>query len=276
MSASDQLVSERFPRSSQYNPDWLITHASGGANSLWLLEWLAGALQLNAGMRVLDLACGRACTSIFLRREFGVQVWATDLWFNPSENLQRIRDAGVEEGVFPLHVDARSLPFAAEFFDAIVCVDAFSYFGTDDLYLNYLAHFLKAGGQLAIAGSGLVQEVTESPPEHLRELWGQDFWSLHSAAWFRRHWERTGLLDIEVADSMADGWRFWLEWQRAVAPGNLPEIQMVETDGGKYLGYLRVVGHRRESVKFEEYCWPDTLRVSPVQYSKKPLLRGQQ
>jgi cyclopropane fatty-acyl-phospholipid synthase-like methyltransferase len=82
--------------------------ASGGANSLWLAEWLADALKLQPGMRVLDLGCGRACSSIFLRREFGVQVWAADLWFSVSENMQRIRDAGVEDGVFPLHADARS------------------------------------------------------------------------------------------------------------------------------------------------------------------------
>ena len=105
-----------------------MTNASGGANALWLTEWLATALDLKPGMRVLDLGCGRAASSIFLRREFDVQVWATDLWFSASENMQRIRDAGVEDGVFPLHADARSLPFAAEFFDAIVCVDAFSYF----------------------------------------------------------------------------------------------------------------------------------------------------
>jgi cyclopropane fatty-acyl-phospholipid synthase-like methyltransferase len=37
-------------------------------------------------MRVLDLGCGRAMSSIFLRRQFGVQVWATDLWFSASEN----------------------------------------------------------------------------------------------------------------------------------------------------------------------------------------------
>ena len=55
-------------------------------------------------------------------REFGVQVWATDLWFNVSENIQRIRDAGVEDGVFPIHADARSLPFAREFFDAVVSI----------------------------------------------------------------------------------------------------------------------------------------------------------
>ena len=99
---------------------------SGGANSLWLTEWLTGALDLRPGMRVLDLGCGRAASSIFLRREFGVQVWATDLWFSASENIQRIRDAGVEDGVFPIHADARSLPFAADFFDAIVCIDSFS------------------------------------------------------------------------------------------------------------------------------------------------------
>jgi Methyltransferase domain len=65
-------------------------------------------------MRVLDLGCGRAASSIFLHREFGVQVWATDLWFNASENLRRIRDAGIVDGVFPIHTDARSLPFGSE------------------------------------------------------------------------------------------------------------------------------------------------------------------
>jgi cyclopropane fatty-acyl-phospholipid synthase-like methyltransferase len=100
-----------------------LASVSGGANSLWLTEWLTEALQLRRGMRVLDLGCGRAASSIFLHREFGVQVWATDLWISASENLQRIRDAGVEDGVFPIHADARSLPFAAEFFDAIVLID---------------------------------------------------------------------------------------------------------------------------------------------------------
>ena len=58
-----------------------------------------------------------------------MQVWATDLWISVSERFQRVRDAGVEDGVFPIHADARSLPFAAEFFDAIVCIDAFPYYG---------------------------------------------------------------------------------------------------------------------------------------------------
>jgi cyclopropane fatty-acyl-phospholipid synthase-like methyltransferase len=268
-----RLFSERFPRSSQYHPEWVLANASGGANSLWITEWLTTTLDLQPGMRVLDLGCGRASSSIFLRREFGVQVWATDLWISASENIQRIRDAGVDDGVFPIHADARSLPFASNFFDAIVCIDAFYYFGTDDLYLNYLAHFVKPGGPIGIAGVGLIREFESTVPDHLREFWTQDLWSVHSAAWWRRHWERTGIVEIAVADTMPDGIQFWLEWQRAVAPDNVTEIQTLENDRGQYLGYVRVVGRRREEAKLEEYCWPDTIRSFPAQYTKKPLLR---
>ena len=80
------MVSERFPRSWRYNREWIIASNSSAANALWLTEWLTEALELRPGMRVLDLGCGRASSSIFLRREFDVQVWATDLWFSASEN----------------------------------------------------------------------------------------------------------------------------------------------------------------------------------------------
>ena len=277
MASDERLLSERFPRSSQYHPEWVIANASSGANSLWLTEWLTTALDLQPGMRVLDLGSGRASSSIFLHREFGVQVWATDLWFSASENSQRIRDAGVEDGVFPLHADAHSLPFAGDFFDAIVCIDSFPYFGTDALYLNYLAHFVKPGGPIGVASAGVMQEIEGPVPAHLQAWWTQDFCAFHSAAWWRRHWERTGIMDVEVADTMPDGWRFWLDWHRAVAPDNASEIQAVEADAGRYLGYVRLVGRRRGQVKLEEACWPDTLRcLIPPQYMKKPLLRSQE
>jgi SAM-dependent methyltransferase len=275
MAADDRLLSEHFPRASQYHPEWVIANASGGANSLWLTEWLTAAMDLRPGMKVLDLGCGRASSSIFLHREFNVQVWATDLWISASENIERIRDAGVEDGVFPLHADARSLPFAPDFFNAIVCIDSFPYFGTDDLYLNYLAHFVKAGGQIGVAGAGAMREVEGSVPDHLRGWWTQDLWSFHSAAWWQRHWARTGIMDVELADTMPDGWRFWLDWLLAVAPDNASEINAVEADAGRYLGYVRLVGRRRGQVKLEEYCWPDTMRAFPPQYTKKPLLRSE-
>src|SRR3954454_9410459 len=164
-----RFSSQKFPRSSAYHPDWIAASVSGGANSLRSVEWLTERLELRPGMRVLDLGCGRASSSIFLHREFGVEVWAADLWFSASENLQRIRDADVERHVFPIQANARSLPFAAEFFDAIVSIDSFVYYGTDDLYLGYLARFLRSNGCLGIAGAGLMHEFDGPVPEHLRK-----------------------------------------------------------------------------------------------------------
>jgi cyclopropane fatty-acyl-phospholipid synthase-like methyltransferase len=267
---SDQrFISERFPRSSRYHPDWIVASIGGGANSLWLTEWLTSALNLKPSLRVLDLGCGCAASSIFMHREFGVQVWATDLWLSASQNLERIRDAGVEGGVFPIHADARSLPFADEFFDAIVSIDSFFYYGTDDLYLNYLARFVKPGGPIAIAGAGLVQEFDGVIPDHLREWWTPDMWCLHSAAWWRRHWERTGIVDIDVADTMPEGWQRWLDWHKAICPDNAAEIAALEADRGSYLGYARVVGRRNGQATLG----PHVLSV-PSQYSKQPLLRS--
>lgn len=268
---SDRLVSEQFPRSSRYHPDWVVGSASGGANTLWLTEWLTSALDLRPGLRVLDLGCGRAASAIFMRREFGVQVWATDLWFSVSENTQRIRDAAVQDGVFAIHADARSLPFAPEFFDAIVGVDSFPYFGTDDLYLNYIARFVKPGGLLAIAGAGLMQEIGEAPPDHLRQWWTQDLWCLHSAAWWRRHWERTGIMDIERADAMPDGWQHWLAWHEVVAPGNETEIAALKADRGRHLGYVRVVARRQVQATLADH-----IESVPAQYTRMPLLRSEE
>jgi cyclopropane fatty-acyl-phospholipid synthase-like methyltransferase len=235
-----------------------------------LTEWLAESLDLRPGMRVLDLGCGLAASSVFLHREFGVQVWATDLWFSASTNLQRVRDAGVEEGVFPIHSDARSLPFAAEFFDAVVSIDSFPYYGTDDLFLGYIARFMRPGAPIGIAGAGLMQELDGAVPDHLREWWEPGMWCLHSDAWWRRHWERTGIVAIEVADTMPDGWQAWLEWQRVVAPDNATEMQAVEADHGRYIGYVRMVGRRRAE------AWLDEPIVSvPTHYVSKPLLRSE-
>ena len=264
-----RLISARFPRASRYHPDWVLAAVSGAANPLWLTEWLAEAMDLRPGTRVLDLGCGRALSSVFLRREFGVQVWAADLWFSAEENTERVRDAGVEDGVFPSRADARALPFTEGFFDAIVSIDAFMYFGTDDLYLNYLARFVKPGGQIGIALAGFLTEIAEPVPAHLAEWWAAELPSgLHSAEWWHRHWQRSGIVDVAVADALPDGWKLWRDWLKLIAPANEKEIRAVETDAGRHFGYVRAVGRRRVNAQL----FDPALQI-PGQYTKQPLLR---
>jgi cyclopropane fatty-acyl-phospholipid synthase-like methyltransferase len=115
-----------------------------GPHPLWLLEDLAQDLELRAGMRVLDLGSGKGTTSVFLAKEYGVHVWAADLWVDPSEAAAHVASQGLD-GIVPVKAEAHALPFAHGFFDAIVCIDAYEYFGTADGYLAYLTQFLKPG-----------------------------------------------------------------------------------------------------------------------------------
>lgn len=248
------LVEPRFPRASTYDADWILRNQMG-PNALWLTEWLTQAMPLSPGMRVLDLGCGKGLSSIFLAREFGAQVWATDLWIKPTDNWARIEAEGLGGQVFPIHAEAHALPFAERFFDAIVCVDAYAYFGTDDLYLSYLHRFVRPQGQIGIVVPGLRQDLGGPVPEHLTRrqqsggvFWGPDCWSFHTAAWWREHWARTGLVEVQVADALPGGIDLWRRWDRAVQAsggGHFPsDAEVLEADGGRYLGFVRMVAHR--------------------------------
>ena len=152
------LTLEQFPLSAKYDPQWMQENKMG-PNALWLTEWLSEAMDLKPGMRVLDMGCGKAVSSIFLAKEFGVQVWATELWIDDTDNWRRIREAGIADRVFPIYTKAHALPYAAGFFDAAVSVDAYHYFGTSDTYLATYARLVASGGQIGIVIPGLMQDL---------------------------------------------------------------------------------------------------------------------
>lgn len=228
---------DRYPRSRSYDLDWMMNNMMG-PNALWLMESLTERMHLKPGMRVLDMGCGKAISSIFLAKEFDVQVWATDLWIGAAENWERIKQAGVQDPVHPIHAEAHDLPFATGFFDAMVSVDAYHYFGTDDLYLHYYAGFARPGAEVGIVVPGIAEEFDGEPPEYLRPVWPGEFYSFHSPGWWREHWRRSGRVDVHVADLIEDGWKDWLLWV-----GNEHEDgRALEVDQGRNLGLTRVVG----------------------------------
>ena len=243
-----ELTIEQFPRSAAYDPMWVMNNLMG-PNVLWLTEFLTQVMDLRPGMRVLDMGCGTAISSIFLAKEFGVQVWATDLWISASDNWQRIRQAGMEDRVLPVHAEAHALPFAENFFDAAVSMDAYHYFGTDDLYLGTYAQFLKPDAQLGIVVPGLSREIGGDVPARLVPYWHWDYCSFHSPEWWRRHWEKTGLVDVRTADWMPNGWQLWLRWlevcERVGASSNPKEAEMLRVDAGRHFGFTRLVARRR-------------------------------
>ena len=252
--AAKKLRLAAYPRSAGYDVAWMF-ETGMGPNVLWLAEALSQVMPLEAGMRVLDLGCGRAASSIFLAKEFDVQVTAADLWIQPSENWERILAAGLEDRVLPLHARAAALPFAHDYFDAIVCLDAYHYFGTDELYIGYLSQFLRPDGQLGIVVPGLTRELDAEIPEHLQPYWDWEFCSFHSPEWWRRHLEKHPQIRCETADLLPDGWEHWALWQEtwceSVVPQTTPmgrrEAEMLRADQGRILGFSRVVCRREKN-----------------------------
>ena len=78
-------------------------------------------------------------------------------------------------------------------------------------------------------------------------------------------------MDIELADTLPDGWRLWLDWHSVVAPDNQAEINALEADRGSYLGYVRLVGRRLAQAELT-----DPIVSAPTQYRKTPLLRREE
>lgn len=251
------VCDERFPLSSKYDAQWIVENQMG-PNALWLAEWLCERMDLQPDMRVLDMGCGMAMSSVFLAKEFGVRVWANDLWISATENWKRIREARVADRVVPIHAEAHALPYAEEFFDAIVSLDSYQYYGTDDLYLAIISRLVKPGGQIGIVVPGLMRDFDTGVPEHLTRkqksggvFWTEECWCFHTMEWWRDFWDRSALVDVEVADTLPDGCKLWLQWERAIdaaGANRFPsDVEVLEADRGRYLGFVRMVARRKET-----------------------------
>ena len=251
---SNILFNERFLRANKYDPMWIFGNELG-PNALWLTEFLVEPIDLKPGMRVLDLGCGKGMTSVFLAREFGVQVYAVDLWENADGKWELAKQSGVEHLIVPIHGDARELPFAKGFFDVVLCVDSYIYFGANDAFLGNITEFLRPGGKIGMVVPGFMGEITDGRPvpEYLKQFLSDELWTWKTLSWWKQLWEKSGLVSVDVADTMEDGCTLWLSWKKALQSAGKnrhPEefesdVEMFEKDGGEYIGFIRLVGTKR-------------------------------
>ena len=231
-----------FTKSKKYDFDFVKENLMG-PNAIKILEEMSESLKLEKGMKILDLGCGRGLTSIFLAKEYDVTVFATDLWISATENYERIKSMGLEDKIIPIHAEAHSLPFANEFFDLAISVDAYHYFGIEENYLTaHLAPLVKKEGQIAVAVPGLKKEFTNGVPAELQPYWIEDMTlTLHSSDWWYNLWRTSDSIKIQEFKEMQcfkEAWKDWLECDNDYARR---DIAMMEAEGGNYFNLVSII-----------------------------------
>lgn len=215
-----------------------------GPNPMKLLEELLQKYPLLPGETVLDLGCGKGVTSLFAVKEYQARVFATDLWISPTENKQRFDALGLtSQQIIPIKAEAHELPYANEFFDTVICIDSYHYFGTDKEYLSqHLLPLIKHGGRLLIAVPGLKKDIHENIPAEMLLSWSaEDIQTLHDAKFWRNILSETeGIEIIELGEmqSFDECWNDWLACDNEYA---VNDRKALNAGAGKYMNFIAMI-----------------------------------
>ncbi len=238
----------KYPLSEKYNTPELMAKIMG-PNPLKLEEELLLGHRIPAGAVVCDLGSGQGLTSVFLAKEYGFRVYAADLWSDPEDNRRFFASMGLTDAqVLPVKADAEALPFEKAFFDAIITMDSYHYFGRDPAFLDArLLPFVKPGGYLYIAIPGMKQDCHDHlPPELLLSWTPEQLDTMHDAAYWADMVGRcrdAEVLSVTEMESNEEVWADWLKQENKYAVG---DRKTMEAGGGKYLNFIKMVLRKKD------------------------------
>jgi len=212
-----------------------------GPNTLRLLNEALSRHPLSHGGRMLDLGCGTGLSSLYLARETDSSVFAVDLWISASDNHKRFLEWNAADSIIPLHADANDLPFADEYFDAVVSMDAYHYFaGNPHYFPEKLLPMVKKGGSVLIVIPGLHEEFGGTVPQEILDWAGDEHTLFHSCQWWKDLIGRTpGVASADFWE-LEDGEQAWQEW---FASGHKYAVSDLEAFGkgiGKHLTFVGI------------------------------------
>ena len=233
----------KYPKSEKYMGNDYMKYIMG-PNPLKLCEELLAEHRIPAGARVMDLGSGEGLTSAFLAKEYGFTVYAADLWSEPESHYPLFEQFGLSrEQCIPVKADANDLPFEREFFDSVVCVDSYNYFGRDPAYLDEkLLPFVKSGGWIYAAVTGMKKDCHDNIPEVLLRSWNAEQLDyIHDAQWWRNMVSQSRdceVVSVHEMQSNAEVWADWLKQENEYAVGDRATM---EHGGLDYMNFVAIV-----------------------------------
>jgi SAM-dependent methyltransferase len=199
-----------------------------GPNAVLMVSELCDGWLASDTSRVCDLGCGNGLTSLWLAENVSGTVYACDLWNEATENRDRFEEQGLGDRIEAVHADALGLPFSTGFFDALVSVDSYNYFGREEGVIDRVAACVAHGAPILLSVPGLVRPLDDEMMETFSASWTREQMEY---LWCRDQWAellgKSGSVHIEDISEMAcfdAAWDDWLTCDNEYAQGDRAAI----------------------------------------------------
>ncbi|MCL2356677.1 MAG: methyltransferase domain-containing protein [Defluviitaleaceae bacterium] len=215
-----------------------------GPNGIRQAEELASHFTITKDMKILDLGCGMGLSAVYLAQEYGAEVFATDLFADPTVNHEKFQSLGVADKIIPMILDAtQPMPFAERYFDVIFSVGAYNVFGDNEEMLPKLVPYVKKGGFIAVAFPGLKYEFGNNVPKEMQPFWTDPevARSVRGIEWWKELFGKAG--EIINLSEMACHDIAWDEYIASIDPNGDDNrtLDMKAVEAGKYFNTIQLV-----------------------------------
>lgn len=233
-----------YPLSKKYENNDFMSKIMG-PNPIKLEEELLKNAKIKQGDVVCDLGSGTGLTSIFLAKEYNAKVFATDLWSDPNENMKFFTSCGLTKSeIIPVKADATDLScFNKGFFDYVVSIDSYNYFGRNENYLDSaLAPYIKSGGLVYIAIPGMKKDCHNNLPKELLLSWNSEQLEyMHDLSWWKNILSKSKLFKLISITEMQSNTEVWKDWLKQNNEYAINDRKSMNAGAGKYLNFIAIV-----------------------------------
>ena len=145
--------------------------------------------------------------------------------------------------LIPAKADATCLPFEKGFFDAVVSVDSYHYYGRDPKLLDSsILPVVRPGGYLYIAIPGMHRDCHDNlPPELLLSWTPEDLSTMHDIAYWQNIVAQSRDAEVVSVREMESNEEVWNDWLACENPYAVGDRKSMHAGAGKYLNFIAIV-----------------------------------
>lgn len=232
-----------YIKSKKYDTPYYMSKIMG-PNPIKLAEELLDGNLIPQGGVVCDLGSGQGLTSVFIAKEYGllrVRNGFVERSRRKSTLFRRSRRSA--RSTAPRKSRRNFSAFDKGFFDAVVSLDSYNYFGRDENYLDdCLLPYVKKNGFVYIAVAGMKKDCHDNLPKELLLSWtSEQLEYMHDVDYWTSIVSKCKGADIVSIKEMESNDEVWEDWLRQDNPYAINDRKSMQAGAGKYLNFISIV-----------------------------------